>query len=139
MLFVTLRMKIHFSHVICMLSFFSTFLLCHTIGHSPIFICQLPTCICPSIQPSILPSIHISILNTFASHTAKTSWKRNASPFRAQWVICKLVLFLAACFNFSLVLCEAVILVFISFSHVHTLFSLVKFQSTKSLSILVLF
>ncbi len=42
MLFVTLRMKIHFYHVICMLRFFSKFLLCHTIGHSPIFIFQLP-------------------------------------------------------------------------------------------------
>ncbi len=50
MLFVTLRMKIHFSHVICMLSvFFSTFLLCHTIGHRTIFICQLPIYICNGI------------------------------------------------------------------------------------------
>ncbi len=32
-----------FSHVICMLSFFFyIFMSCHTIGHSPIFICQLP-------------------------------------------------------------------------------------------------
>ncbi len=34
-----------FAHVIYMLSFFSTFLLCHSIGHSPICICQLPICI----------------------------------------------------------------------------------------------
>ncbi len=52
-----------------------------------------------------------------------------------------IVLFLAACFNFSfsLVSVWSCHFSFISFSHVHTLFSLVKFQSTKSLSILVFF
>ncbi len=51
----------------------------------------------------------------------------------------QLVLFLAACFNFSfsLVFVWSCHFSFISFSHVRTLFSLVKFQSTKSLSILV--
>ncbi len=41
-----------------------------------------------------------------------------------------LVLFLAACFNFSFSLVFVWNYSFISFSHVHTLFSLVKFQST---------
>ncbi len=45
MLFVTLRVKIHFSHVI-----YVKFFACHTIGHSPIFICQLPIyCVCVTV------------------------------------------------------------------------------------------
>lgn len=67
--------------------------------------------------------------------------KRNIKPFKKPERLSSLllVLLLAACFGFSLVLGQTVILDLISFNHIHSLFCLVRFQSTKSLSTLVLF
>ncbi len=78
--------------------FLSIFLLCHTIGHSPIFICQLSIYIKPS--KSLLDNA-VLVLNSVKVTSKKfaLSWRMSYSPSAVMPIICDQVWSCDPCCN----------------------------------------